>query len=579
MAISQNFPEEKPTLNLNFASSRILDPRITFSRSSVGTYMDDNGLIATASTDSPRFDHDDVTGESLGLLIEESRTNLIPYSVVNTTNWTSSGQTPVSLNLNALGVFPGVRISSNGFTYQGIRHPNISLTSGTTYTATWYFRKGDINPSNKFRAIVRDQLNSKVTIFEKSSASTDYGDINSYSFNENTDATTNFEYLSVDTLADGLTYKLCIRFDASASSDYRFMFQTNSATVGETIIALGIQVEEGEFPTSYIPTSGSTVTRDPDNVTMTGTNFSNITTGISKMVVGAPGEDSSKGAVYVYDLDGSNEIKITASDGVAGDQFGNEGVAIANNKIVVGAYKKNSNEGAVYVYDLDGSNEVKITASDGASGDRFGQSVAIDHNKIVVGAYLDGSSSGSAYIYDLDGTNEVKITASDAAGSDIFGTGVFIGEGSVGTPNWYNQDEGTVYVSQKLRAVQDTSRNNLVYLINGGNQSDYFYNPNRGHTNIFTFGDGGTNYSRFQDGTNSTDTKTAFAYDVSGDDFKAYYNGIEATNETTTNTPSATSHTQLELGATVGDKYCGHIQQFVYYSKRLSNAQLQNLTK
>ena len=27
--------------------------------------------------------------------------------------------------------------------------------------------------------------------------------------------------------------------------------------------------------------------------------------------------------------------------------------------------------------------------------------------------------------------------ASDAAGGDLFGLGVFIGEGSVGTPNWY----------------------------------------------------------------------------------------------------------------------------------------------
>ena len=273
MAISQNFPEEGPTLNLNFAGSKTLDPRITFSRTSIGTYMDDSGLIVTAPTDSPRFDHSDVTGESLGLLVEEQRTNLIQYSVVSTANWTISGQTPVSLSLNALGVFPGVRIASGGFVYDGARHPNITLTSGTTYTVTWYFRKGDVNPSNKFRAIIRDVPAAKVTSFEKSSASTDYGDINSYSFSQGTLATTNFEILSVDTLADGLTYKLCIRFDAAASSDYRFMFQTNSATVGETIIALGLQVEAGAFPTSYIPTSGSTVTRNPDNPYIEGTKF------------------------------------------------------------------------------------------------------------------------------------------------------------------------------------------------------------------------------------------------------------------------------------------------------------------
>lgn len=48
MSISQNFPEEGPTLNLNFAGSKTLDPHITFSKTSIGTYMDDSGLIKVA---------------------------------------------------------------------------------------------------------------------------------------------------------------------------------------------------------------------------------------------------------------------------------------------------------------------------------------------------------------------------------------------------------------------------------------------------------------------------------------------------------------------------------------------------
>ena len=75
MAISQNFPNTRPSLNLNFARSKTLDPRITFSRTSAGTYVDDNGFIKTASADEPRFDHDHTTGESLGLLVEEARSN------------------------------------------------------------------------------------------------------------------------------------------------------------------------------------------------------------------------------------------------------------------------------------------------------------------------------------------------------------------------------------------------------------------------------------------------------------------------------------------------------------------------
>ena len=49
------------------------------------------------------------------------------------------------------------------------------------------------------------------------------------------------------------------------------------------------------------------------------------------------------------------------------------------------------------------SNETKITASDGAAGDRFGQSVSVGSGRIVVGAYRDddnGTDSGSAYIFD-----------------------------------------------------------------------------------------------------------------------------------------------------------------------------------
>ena len=80
MSISQNFPNTRPSLNLNFARSKTLDPRITFSRPQTGngvTYVDEDGLIKYASADEPRFDHDPETGECLGLLIEESRQNLL----------------------------------------------------------------------------------------------------------------------------------------------------------------------------------------------------------------------------------------------------------------------------------------------------------------------------------------------------------------------------------------------------------------------------------------------------------------------------------------------------------------------
>ena len=105
--------------------------------------------------------------------------------------------------------------------------------------------------------------------------------------------------------------------------------------------------------------------------------------------------------------------------------------AIGNNKIVVGANGNDDDggsSGSVYVYDLDGTNEIKITPSDGQTNTQFGRSVAIANGKLIVGAWgsESGTSSGSTYVYDLDGTNEIKITPSDGAFSDGFGYAVAV---------------------------------------------------------------------------------------------------------------------------------------------------------
>ena len=80
LEVTQEYPSIRPTLDLNFAATKTLDRRITFTRDSLGTYTDDMGILKYASNNTPRFDHDPTTGESLGLLTEESRTNQMIYS-------------------------------------------------------------------------------------------------------------------------------------------------------------------------------------------------------------------------------------------------------------------------------------------------------------------------------------------------------------------------------------------------------------------------------------------------------------------------------------------------------------------
>ena len=186
-----------------------------------------------------------------------------------------------------------------------------------------------------------------------------------------------------------------------------------------------------------------------------------VAVGNSKVYVGAVGDDdngSTSGSVYIYNLDGTGEVKLTPSDGVSFARFGSS-LAIGHDKLVVGAFGDNPagdppSGGSVYVYDLDGTNEVKIRSSDVASGDDFGHAVAIGSNKIVVGAYGDDdgglSGSGSVYVYNLDGTGELKITSSDAAASDQFGYSVAVGGDKIYVGARYDDDgvnsSGSVYI-------------------------------------------------------------------------------------------------------------------------------------
>ena len=81
-----------PKINLDFANSKQLDPRITFHRGSRATYFDSHGTLRYANHNEPRFDHDPDTGASKGLLIEKSDTNYFGSSP-HLYGWSGNGAT------------------------------------------------------------------------------------------------------------------------------------------------------------------------------------------------------------------------------------------------------------------------------------------------------------------------------------------------------------------------------------------------------------------------------------------------------------------------------------------------------
>jgi hypothetical protein len=179
----------------------------------------------------------------------------------------------------------------------------------------------------------------------------------------------------------------------------------------------------------------------------------------STAVVGARFKNSNTGAAYVYVRSAaawSQKAELTAADGAANDYFGIS-VAISGTTLVVGAEGKASSTGAAYVFTGSGAawtQQATLIASDGAANDDFGISVALSGSIAVIGSPGKTAGTGAAYVFARSGTTWsqlAKLTASDGALNDQFGVSVAL-SGTTGVVGAYanNQSRGAAYVFAKL---------------------------------------------------------------------------------------------------------------------------------
>jgi len=186
------------------------------------------------------------------------------------------------------------------------------------------------------------------------------------------------------------------------------------------------------------------------------------------LVVGAPDWNIGRGAVHVFERDGSRwqhvqEI-INPTNGLGGD-FGHS-VALRASTLVVGAPHEyaepdEDDRGAVFVFEYDEPRwqlRQQFRPSDSENYDRFGFSVALSSSSMAVGAPGESDSgtieNGAVYILDYDGSEWAqthKLLAQDKAESDRFGSALSVsgdvlavgadGEDSGGLP-----ENGAVYI-------------------------------------------------------------------------------------------------------------------------------------
>jgi hypothetical protein len=225
-------------------------------------------VLLSAANNVARFDHNPVTGESLGLLIEEQRTNLLLRSEeFDNASWSKTNS---SITANTIvapdGTLTGDKLVENTSTGQHrVLQSGVSTTASTSYTASFYAKAAERN-----RVMWFDNASASNTVvtFDLSSGSI----VSEYSSGVAT----------ITSVGNGW-YRCSVRSttgSAQTSFSHSIVLVQSGTTNSYTgdgfsgIYIWGAQLEAGAFPTSYIPTVASQVTRSADAASMTGANFS-----------------------------------------------------------------------------------------------------------------------------------------------------------------------------------------------------------------------------------------------------------------------------------------------------------------
>lgn len=269
----------RPTLDINFARSNTLDPRVTFSRNSISSYVGPDGYIKYAQPNQAKIDYDPLTGQSKGLLLEEQRTNLIYYSydIGNVSSWAMGGGIAGSFNYRQNATqSPDGSMNGNLFyhtnasaTYKSMTQ-GISLSTNTTYTHSVFIKNNGEPTINFVHFDGNDSLNS---LYFTYTFATD-----TFSGRGVTGSTASFvTNPSRDIYPNGwirIKYSFKELSGPSRYVSFKFDLDYSTAVAGRGYYLWGSQVEAGPNASTYIPTAGSQATRLTDTADMVGGNFS-----------------------------------------------------------------------------------------------------------------------------------------------------------------------------------------------------------------------------------------------------------------------------------------------------------------
>ena len=282
-------------LDLPLAETKSITARVgatpVFTRASTATFIGSDGLIQSAAVNEPRFEHDPLTGVCGGLLLEQSRTNLILRSEdFASANWAKGGGSFSSVaNVDVDGSANSELFSEDGTTGAHRIFQAFTGTSGTVYTLSVFLKfNGRAQVSLENRSITGNPFarfniqDGTIELVPAALTATIQAYPNGWYRCSITGTATlaGGNFLIIGNLAGGQSY---------------------TGINGPAFYVYGAQVEAGANATSYIPTTAGTAVRSQDLCTITGAAFTgmyNQTEGSIFCAVTAVGATTANSAVY-----------------------------------------------------------------------------------------------------------------------------------------------------------------------------------------------------------------------------------------------------------------------------------------
>lgn len=277
-----------PKLALDFTTAS-LDARVTFTRttgaSNPATYTNSSGVVTAATNNEPRFDYDPVALTCKGLLIEESRTNKCLYSE-DFRNTADAGATRPWAYINTTldyhpagvtapnGLAEACKIVENTATGNHYIYQNCASTSAN-FSYSIFAKDAGRQYLRIMIATSGFSSGSRVyATFDLQTGTSTINGITTSNIAASTQAFPNGWYRCTvtATITAGTTPAVGLFLSNVSGSSSTLPSYTGDGTSG--VYVWGGDLEEALFATSYIPTTATTLTRNADVATMTGTNFS-----------------------------------------------------------------------------------------------------------------------------------------------------------------------------------------------------------------------------------------------------------------------------------------------------------------